>query len=393
MNYKKIYDQIIFRATLRRQNHEKIKNAQKHHIVPRCMNGVDDFSNIVFVTLREHFICHLLLCKMYPHNKGLFCAFNLMHNVYKGKQKIKINSRLYESLKNEAYKLFSARMKENNPAKGKPAYNKGKPVSEETKRKISIAISGKNNGMYGRKQSKEGRARISEANKRRVWTPEMRAKTGRRGKNHPQYGKSPSEESKLKRKISLCYRTVKRYPTNVIDLYYWDSFVQKTELNILSVLEYFKSFENVLSYINNKYNKNYICKNNYPFLFNFIKNQNTNIPHLFINKYNIKISKKKVNSYYTCFIKDHIYHEDLQKDFCNFVNCYYFNKNTKSSQDLKTLPFDALFKDYQKLVQMYCKQNKIIKTQEIMLFNSIDQFLSVCLSSIINNKRSIRNNR
>ena len=386
MNYKKIYDQIIFQANLRRQNYQKIKNAQKHHIVPRCMNGVDDFSNIVFVTLREHFICHLLLCKIYPHNKELFYAFNLMHNVYKGKQKIKVNSKLYESLKKEAYKAQSVRMKENNPAKGKPAYNKGKPVSEETKRKISIAISGKNNGMYGRKQSKEGRARISEANRRRIWTPEMRAKTGTRGKDNPQYGKPITEEVKLKRKISLCYKTVKRYPTNEIDLYYWDSFVQKTELNILSVLKYFKSFENVLFYINNKYNKNYICKNNYPFLFNFIKNQNTNIPRLFLNKYNKKISKKKINSYYACFIKDYIYQEDLQKNFCDFVNLYYSNKNTKSSQNLKTISFDSLFKDYQKLVQMYCKQNKLIRSQEIMLLNSIDQFLFVCLSSIINKK-------
>ena len=37
---------------------------EKHHIIPRSLTGTDDDSNIVKLTAREHFVCHLLLTKM-----------------------------------------------------------------------------------------------------------------------------------------------------------------------------------------------------------------------------------------------------------------------------------------------------------------------------------------
>ena len=44
------------------------KDTQCHHIIPRCLGGDDNPNNLVNLTLREHFIAHLLLSKMY---KGL----------------------------------------------------------------------------------------------------------------------------------------------------------------------------------------------------------------------------------------------------------------------------------------------------------------------------------
>lgn len=38
-----------------------IKGGEVHHILPRCMNGDDSQSNLIRLTEREHFICHLLL--------------------------------------------------------------------------------------------------------------------------------------------------------------------------------------------------------------------------------------------------------------------------------------------------------------------------------------------
>ena len=38
--------------------------AEKHHIVPKTLGGKNNKSNIVILTAREHFICHLLLTKM-----------------------------------------------------------------------------------------------------------------------------------------------------------------------------------------------------------------------------------------------------------------------------------------------------------------------------------------
>jgi hypothetical protein len=37
---------------------------EKHHVIPKCLGGSNDPSNIVHLTAREHFICHLLLVKI-----------------------------------------------------------------------------------------------------------------------------------------------------------------------------------------------------------------------------------------------------------------------------------------------------------------------------------------
>lgn len=62
MNYKKIHDDIIERAKTRVLDGYK----ERHHIIPRCMGGNNDASNLVNLTAREHFIVHKLLCEIYP---------------------------------------------------------------------------------------------------------------------------------------------------------------------------------------------------------------------------------------------------------------------------------------------------------------------------------------
>jgi len=56
MNYQKIYDQIIERAKNRKLEGYK----EKHHIIPKCLGGPDNKENLVELTAREHFLCHLL---------------------------------------------------------------------------------------------------------------------------------------------------------------------------------------------------------------------------------------------------------------------------------------------------------------------------------------------
>ena len=143
-----------------------------------------------------------------------------------------------------------------------------------------------------------------------------------------------------------------------------------------------ETFSNVISCVNQAYNKNYVCKNVNPVLFKFLQQHNTNIPALFTNKYNTRILKRKINSFYIAFIQDHIYDKNLCNDFCDFINTYYSNIR-KRYTDIKSLPFDSLFKDYPKLVTLYCEQTHILNCQRISLYNSIDQFLSISLRSII----------
>lgn len=94
MQYNKIYTNIIERAKYR-----QLKGySEKHHIIPRCLGGTDDKSNIVTLTYREHFLCHKLLCKIYPGNLKLICAISFM--IYSSKKnKRLINSKDFDYVK------------------------------------------------------------------------------------------------------------------------------------------------------------------------------------------------------------------------------------------------------------------------------------------------------
>jgi hypothetical protein len=99
MNYQRIYDQIIDRAKTRQVE----GYVEKHHIIPKCLGGIDDIKNIVSLTAREHFICHQLLCEIHPNEPKLKYALYLM-NIGKRKNKnadYKISSRTYERLKKD----------------------------------------------------------------------------------------------------------------------------------------------------------------------------------------------------------------------------------------------------------------------------------------------------
>lgn len=54
------YDSLINRA----KNRTIYGYIEKHHITPRSLGGTDDNDNLVKLTPKEHFVCHLLLTKM-----------------------------------------------------------------------------------------------------------------------------------------------------------------------------------------------------------------------------------------------------------------------------------------------------------------------------------------
>ena len=74
MNYSKIYKDL----TTRGQQDRDLGYTEYHHIIPKCMGGTDDASNISILTPEEHYIAHLLLVKMYPSNDKLVFAANMM---------------------------------------------------------------------------------------------------------------------------------------------------------------------------------------------------------------------------------------------------------------------------------------------------------------------------
>ena len=77
MDYLQIYNALVARARPTRD----LDYGEWHHVLPRCMGGSDDASNLVFLTAREHFISHALLAKIHAntiHGYKLASAFNMM---------------------------------------------------------------------------------------------------------------------------------------------------------------------------------------------------------------------------------------------------------------------------------------------------------------------------
>ena len=114
MNYEKVYYSIInyaLRKTLSGQRWKGDGNYyEKHHIIPRCLNGIDDNKNLVLLTAREHFICHWLLFKRFKNNiklrpKLLKAWFMMTVNSKTIKRQI-ISSRYYEKYRTEMSKIM-----------------------------------------------------------------------------------------------------------------------------------------------------------------------------------------------------------------------------------------------------------------------------------------------
>ena len=135
--YTHVYIRIIDNAKVRSIS----TYTEKHHIIPRSLGGSDSKENLVALTAREHFICHLLLTKMtlgISKRKMLSSVFYLTG---KGKadrnNRIK-SSRLYENLRIQLSKFVS----EQKRGCTQP------PRSDTARQRYSESKTGKNNPNY-----------------------------------------------------------------------------------------------------------------------------------------------------------------------------------------------------------------------------------------------------
>jgi hypothetical protein len=167
-----------------------------HHIIPQSMGGSNDKENLVELTAREHFICHWLLIKMTEgkdRSKMLY-ALNGMkaENRYQQRYNTKITARVYETYRIEHAENHSKTMK------GRPAKNKGRPMSDEQKQLLrEKAKANHANGKVYSKESQEKRVAKIIGQKR---TDETKKLMSLASKGKP---KGPmSEEEKLKRSLT-----------------------------------------------------------------------------------------------------------------------------------------------------------------------------------------------
>jgi hypothetical protein len=206
-----------------------------HHIIPKCMNGSNSKDNLVDLSAREHFICHLLLTKMISKNSQdrfkMIKALSMMMCESETRNKRYVpSSRIYQYIReqvSEAWKgrVFSSehRQKLSISGMGRVPWNKGKTPSDEYRQRMSDSHKGKKAAPEtrkkmsdihkGRKHTPEAKMKMSIAAKNRTpehkeklsikaknRTPEHKEKlsVSKKGKNNPMYGVIPWNKGKRK---------------------------------------------------------------------------------------------------------------------------------------------------------------------------------------------------
>lgn len=157
--YTRIYESIIARARSRANNNY----VERHHIILKSLGGNNSKENLVELTAREHFICHKLLVKMTEgknKTKMRYAVYRfIQNNPY---QQRKLTSRDYEYLRKQVALANKER----------PGPWKGKTLSAEHRKNLSVATKGKKLGP----KSEEHKRKISESKKGHFQSKETREK-------------------------------------------------------------------------------------------------------------------------------------------------------------------------------------------------------------------------
>ena len=136
--YSEWYYNIIDRAKSRELTGYK----ESHHIIPKSWGGSNNIDNLVDLTAREHYICHLLLIRMTTGElkAKMYFAIRRFNKVL-----FRRNSRFYEQTRIKANEMFCG-YKHSPEALSKiqaAAKKKRKPMSAETRAKISAVNKGR----------------------------------------------------------------------------------------------------------------------------------------------------------------------------------------------------------------------------------------------------------
>lgn len=142
MNYQRIYDNLI--AKHGSWEKPKDKYSERHRKIPECMGGKYVKGNAFYLIARAHYVCHLLLAKIYGDKN--WHSVKQMGAIL-GRQK----SRMYEV----ARKAHAERLSVKFSGVGHPMY--GTSPSEITRKKMSVAA-------LGKPKSEEMRRKLSLSN-------------------------------------------------------------------------------------------------------------------------------------------------------------------------------------------------------------------------------------
>ena len=114
--YYKVYFSTIEKAVQR--GWKKARGRERHHIIPQSLGGSNDKSNLVYLSCREHFLCHWLLVKMTEGEYYHKMVYALMGMRAENKQQERYHTiftaRVYEKYRIEHAEYHSKLMKSKN---------------------------------------------------------------------------------------------------------------------------------------------------------------------------------------------------------------------------------------------------------------------------------------
>jgi hypothetical protein len=112
--YTTWYNNIVQRAKTR----SLIGYREKHHVIPKSLKGSNLKENLVYLTAKEHFVCHLLLTKM-THGKSrekmIYAVWNMANQENNQQTRHKVCSRTYQYLRQQFSINHATNMTDNNP--------------------------------------------------------------------------------------------------------------------------------------------------------------------------------------------------------------------------------------------------------------------------------------
>jgi len=132
--YTRWYNSIIAKS---KERVNFVGYGEKHHVIPKSLGGSNDPTNIVLLTAKEHFICHLLLVKMTNGDnkrRMVNAAWGMAtrrNHFQTGRSRI--TSRTYEFLKSNLTQSPEANLARSKKLKGRIIG----PMSDEHRKKLS----------------------------------------------------------------------------------------------------------------------------------------------------------------------------------------------------------------------------------------------------------------
>ena len=178
--YTRYYEIITRAESICSRNIKKIEAMkirgyiEDHHIIPKCLGGLDIISNKVWLTAEEPFICHKLLTDMTTDNsngKMWSALWRMMNKQSKNQDRdYVIDAKEYAIAREQNAKNHSIRMK----GELNPFHNK--KHSDITKEAMSAKKKGKSyEEIFGIDKAKEMRDRRSSEGLGKIKGPQLKS--------------------------------------------------------------------------------------------------------------------------------------------------------------------------------------------------------------------------